>query len=172
MRWKRVVMASAIVAGLAGAAVASPLIYELATWPIAPGEGDVQTRRAEMETMKTCRTQVRRWIRAGDRTHKTQALDCLDTIILLGKNIPDAFADPSQVHNSRALPAVWRDTERFRALTLEMEAKAMRLRTGIAQDEPDLVQPYTDLHQACTACHHSFRVRRPTVLSFIERLQG
>ena len=78
-----------------------------------------------------------------------------------GRAIPGMFPDGTQnVHNTKALPAVWSDRAGFQKAAENFYTQADKLAAlADANDKAGFAEQYTATTQACGACHRNYRQR-------------
>jgi len=71
------------------------------------------------------------------------------------------FPDGSLEEPSEALPAVWKERERFEALIEDLAAEAKKLaEVSEGGDRAAILRQFSALGEVCSACHTDFRMKK------------
>jgi cytochrome c556 len=74
------------------------------------------------------------------------------------ERIPSLFPKGSTDPNSRALPAIWENWDKFQALAKELQTQAFSLSQAAgAQDDENLKEKSQKMFATCKSCHDQFR---------------
>ena len=80
------------------------------------------------------------------------------SIAMSAHQIPDLFPKGSTDPNSRALPAIWQNWDKFVALAKQLEDQATSLSNAAAAgDDENLKEKSQKLFATCKSCHDQFR---------------
>lgn len=76
----------------------------------------------------------------------------------LSKNAAEGFIPGSQEGDTRALPAIWSDREKFRTLVERFQADASKLREMVRKGETATIKSQLDsMARTCKSCHDDFK---------------
>jgi cytochrome c556 len=79
-------------------------------------------------------------------------------IAMSSHRIPALFPKGSTDPNSRALPAIWENWDKFSALAKQLEEQANSLSNAAAsEDDENLQEKSQKLFATCKSCHDQFR---------------
>lgn len=79
-------------------------------------------------------------------------------IALNAHRIPALFPKGSTDPNSRALPAIWENWDKFQALAKQLEDQANSLSSAAAdEDDENLKEKAQKMFATCKSCHDQFR---------------
>ena|SRR5262245_6043096 len=79
-------------------------------------------------------------------------------IAMSAHQIPDLFPKGSTDPNSRALPAIWENWDKFTGLAKQLEDQAQSLSSAAgAEDDENLHAKANKMFGTCKACHDQFR---------------
>ena len=76
-----------------------------------------------------------------------------------GKQITKLFPDGSLDEITEALPSIWQDWAKFKAVSDQLEIAANELKAA-SGDQFDAMAPFQKLAQTCGACHRTFRQKK------------
>lgn len=95
------------------------------------------------------------------RFDAVKAAEAARDVALTAKKIPDLFPEGSTGHPSDALPAIWKEWDRFAGDAEDLESVANELASsldgGTGQEWKPAFQKLTD---ACKSCHQDFRAKK------------
>jgi cytochrome c556 len=84
----------------------------------------------------------------------------LATISANAKKLPALFPDDSKTgHDTRALPAIWSDKEKFNGLFQKLDTDATAASSAIT-DLPSLKAEMPKVFADCKSCHDDFRAKK------------
>lgn len=76
----------------------------------------------------------------------------------LSKNAAEGFVAGSHEGDTKALPAIWSDTQKFRALIERFQAEASKLReTARSGDAATIRSQLDSMARTCKSCHDDFK---------------
>ena len=124
--------------------------------------GVVKTRMDAMseiaKSMKAIGAMMKGQVQFDAKVAETGALG----IAKHADHIPKLFPEGSNKKPSEALPAIWKDWDRFTEIAADMGTKSRALATASAQAEriEAIRAPFGALAKTCKACHSDFRLAK------------
>ena len=97
----------------------------------------------------------------GEVDYDSEKMSRLASIIASkgGEQITKLFPDGSLDETTEALPSIWQDWAKFKAVSGQLEITANELKAA-SGDQFDAMGPFQKLAQTCGACHRTFRQKK------------
>ena len=97
----------------------------------------------------------------GEVDYDSEKMSSLASIIASkgGDRITKLFPDGSLDETTEALPSIWQDWAKFKAVSGQLEITANELK-AMSGDQFDAMGPFQKLAQTCGACHRTFRQKK------------
>lgn len=149
--WRSLVMAS-IVAALALTAAWAHEHDKLPPGPIKDRHELMKSMGAEAKNINDAFTVGSEGFDSGIIQRSAQAIS------MKAHQIPGLFPKGSTDPNSRALPAIWENWDKFQALSKQLEDEAAKVSAAAGnEDDEDLPEKSKKLFAICKSCHDQFR---------------
>ena len=97
----------------------------------------------------------------GEVDYDSEKMSSLASIIASkgGEQITKLFPNGSLDETTEALPSIWQDWAKFKAVSGQLEITANELK-AMSGNQFDAMDPFQKLAQTCGACHRSFRQKK------------
>ena len=97
----------------------------------------------------------------GEVDYDSEKMSSLASIIASkgGEQITKLFPNGSLDETTEALPSIWQDWAKFKAVSGQLETTANELK-AMSGDQFDAMDPFQKLAQTCGACHRTFRQKK------------
>ncbi len=89
-----------------------------------------------------------------------KAAEAARDISVTSKKIPELFPEGSEGGESDALPAIWKEWDRFTKSADDLDRVAGELTTALEAGNPDWKAAFKKVGDACKACHQDFRAKK------------
>lgn len=89
-----------------------------------------------------------------------KAVEAARDISVTAKKIPELFPEGSLHGDTEALPAIWKDWDRFTGNAEDLDRVASELATALDADSADWTGAFKQVVEACKACHQDFRKKK------------
>ncbi|HSD92482.1 MAG TPA: cytochrome c [Methyloceanibacter sp.] len=89
-----------------------------------------------------------------------KAAEAARDISVTAKKIPELFPEGSLHGDTEALPAIWKDWDRFTGNAEDLDRVASELATALDADSADWTGAFKQVVEACKACHQDFRKKK------------
>jgi cytochrome c556 len=121
--------------------------------------GPIRDRHVLMEEIGDQAQNINDAFNVGSEGFDTSIIQRAGTMIALDAHrIPELFPKGSTDPNSRALPAIWQDWDKFVSLAKQLEDQAQKLSAAAgAEDDEDLKSKSKKMFDTCKTCHDKFR---------------
>jgi len=127
--------------------------------PSKAPKGPIRDRQWLMEDLGDQAEDINDAFDLGDEGFDTEVIQrAAGAIAMSAHRIPNLYPKGSTDPNSRALPAIWTDWDKFTALAKQLEDQAASLqRAAGAEDDENLHGKAKKLFATCKSCHDQFR---------------
>ena len=97
----------------------------------------------------------------GEVDYDSEKMSSLASIIASkgGEQITKLFPNGSLDETTEALPSIWQDWAKFKAVSGQLEITANELK-AMSGNQFDAMDPFQKLAQTCGACHRLFRQKK------------
>ena len=122
--------------------------------------GVVKERMILMKDISKSMKQIAAMMK-GEVDYDSEKMSRLASIIASkgGERITKLFPDGSLDETTEALPSIWQDWAKFKAVSGQLEITANELK-AVSGDQFDAMGPFQKLAQTCGACHRTFRQKK------------
>ncbi len=131
-------------------------------WAVAHmgASGVVKERMMLMKDISKSMKQIAAMMK-GEVDYDSDKLSRLAGIIASkgGERITKLFPDGSLDETTEALPSIWQDWAKFKAVSGQLEITANELK-AMSGNQFDAMDPFQKLAQTCGACHRTFRQKK------------
>jgi len=143
----------AVAAGIAGAATALPAAAQF-----AKPEDAIRYRQAGMILMNTHLGRVAAMANGRVPFDPKSVADNAEVALIVSKLPYAGFVEGSDKGDTRALPKIWTEPDKFRAAAAKMQEEMVKLNAAAKSGNVDAIKAAVGATGgACKACHDSYR---------------
>jgi cytochrome c556 len=121
-------------------------------------ERAVQYRQAAFTIMNNHMGRISQAVQGKVPYDKEAVLRSAEIIEIVGKLPYEAFTAGSDLIESKAKPSIWKEEAKFKQLSTEMQAEAVKLTAAAKSGNLDSIRnQFRATAKSCDACHDAYR---------------
>lgn len=135
------------------------LIFSIEGWAeVSRYEEPIRYRRAAMTMVKRHYGQISAMAKGSIPFNQAELNRHAAYLEMLSRVSLDGFVAGSHTGDTKAKPEIWTDWARFRALSEQFQADALRLKEAAKKGSAEgLKAPIAEMTRTCKNCHDDFR---------------